>query len=79
VILNYGSGSAPLTSTRNYLVNGRNAGAAAPAPWNGLGGIVSSYAHANGNGFNLAVGYADNAVLSTLRAAGLTPAFWVSR
>jgi len=57
-------------AVRNLLKNGRNAGAAQAAPWNGLGGISSSYATQNGNGFNLALGYADNADLASVRASG---------
>jgi len=55
---------------RNLLKNGRNAGPASAAPWNGLGGIVSTYAHNVGNGFNLAIGYADNTDLAAVRASG---------
>jgi len=55
---------------RNLLKNGRNAGPASAAPWNGAGGIVSTFAHTNGNGFNLAIGYADNTDLAAVRASG---------
>jgi len=55
---------------RNLLKNGRNAGPASAAPWNGSGGITSSYANSNGNGFNLAMGYADNLDLAAVRASG---------
>jgi len=57
-------------SIRNLLVNGRNAPPASAAPWNGNGGITSTYAHNTGNGFNLAVGYADNTDLAAVRASG---------
>jgi len=55
---------------RNLLSNGRNAGPASAAPWNGNGGITSTYAHNVGNGFNLAIGYADNTDLAAVRASG---------
>jgi len=55
---------------RNLLKNGRNAGPASAAPWNGAGGITSTYAHNIGNGFNLAIGYADNTDLAAVRASG---------
>jgi len=55
---------------RNLLVNGRNAPPANAAPWNGNGGITSTYAHNVGNGFNLAIGYADNTDLAAVRASG---------
>src|SRR5262249_9239414 len=54
---------------RNLLKNGRNGGSGAPGGWNGVGGIVSSYANANGNGFNLAVGYGDNEDLALVPAS----------
>jgi len=72
LIVNYGSDttSAARATIRNLLINGRNAGPASAAPWNGTGGITSTYAHNNGNGFNLALGYADNADLSQHNAFG---------
>jgi len=72
VIVNYGSDTthSARDAIRNLLKNGRNAGAAQAAPWNGAGGIVSTYANQNGNGFNLAVGYADNTDLAAVRASG---------
>jgi len=72
VIVNYGSETTHATrdAIRNLLKNGRNAGPASAAPWNGLGGIVSTYAHNTGNGFNLAIGYADNTDLAAVRASG---------
>jgi hypothetical protein len=75
IILDYGTGAAPLTSVRQYLINGRNAAPGNPAPWNGLGGITSSYAHTNGNGSNLAIGYADNAQLAMVSASGSYSSF----
>jgi len=77
LIVNYGDETTHATrnAIRNLLINGRNAGPASAASWNGLGGIVSSYARANGNGFNLAVGYADNADLAAVRASGSYTSF----
>jgi len=77
LILNYGSDTthSARDAIRNLLVNGRNAGPASAAPWNGLGGIMSSYANANGNGFNLAIGYGDNEDLAAVRAAGSYTSF----
>ena len=60
---------------RNLLVNGRNGGPASAAAWNGMGGITSTFAHNNGNGFNLAIGYADNADLAAVRASGSYTSF----
>jgi len=77
LVVNYGDDTTGATrdTIRNLLKNGRNAGAAQAAPWNGPGGIVSSTANQTGNGFNLAIGYADNADLATVRAAGSYTAF----
>jgi len=72
MILNYTT-AAP-TNLRNYLSSGRNAPAASAAPWNGSG-IQSSYARDNGNGFNLAIGYADNTDLAAVRASGSYTSF----
>jgi fibronectin-binding autotransporter adhesin len=71
LVVNYGNETTGATrdAIRNLLVNGRNAGPGAPATWNGSGGIVSSFAHNNGNGSNLAIGYADNATLASISAA----------
>jgi len=73
IIVNYAAGDTTQSvrqAVRNLLVNGRNAPAASAAPWNGAGGMVSTYAHNVGNGFNLAVGYADNEDLAAVRASG---------
>jgi len=77
MIINYGNQTtgATLANVRNLLINGRNAGPGAAAPWNGAGGITSTFAHNNGNGFNLAIGYADNAVLASINAAGSYTSF----
>jgi len=77
MIVNYGSQTTHATrdAIRNLLINGRNAPPASPAPWNGLGGIVSYSANANGNGFNLAMAYADNQDLAAVRAAGSYTSF----
>jgi fibronectin-binding autotransporter adhesin len=77
LIVNYGptDNNATRDAIRNLLVNGRNAAPGNPAPWNGLGGIVSSYAHTNGNGSNLAIGYADNAQLAIVSASGSYTSF----
>jgi len=63
-----------LSSIRSYLTTGRDAAAGQPAPWDGPG-IISSYANQNGNGFNLAIGYADNIDLSSVRASGSYTSF----
>jgi len=77
VIVNYSSDTTHATrdAIRNLLKNGRNAAPGTSAPWNGAGGIMSSYANVNGDGFSLAIGYADNADLVNLRAAGSYSAF----
>jgi hypothetical protein len=77
IILNYGNETTNATrdTIRNLLINGRNAAPGNPAPWNGLGGITSSYAHTNGNGSNLAIGYADNAQLAIVSASGSYTSF----
>jgi len=77
LVVNYGTETTHATrdAIRNLLKNGRNAGAAQAAPWNGAGGIISTYAHNNGNGFNLALGYADNADLASVRASGSYTSF----
>jgi len=75
LIISYGTNAAPLSSVRQYLKNGRNAGAGAAAPWNGAGGIISTYAHNNGNGFNLAIGYANNADLASASSTGSYTSF----
>jgi hypothetical protein len=74
VIVNYADASA-LTDIHNYLATGRGTGPGSPATWLGPGGIISSVAHTIGNGFNVAVGYADNASLGSLSAAGSYTAF----
>jgi len=73
LIITYPAGDtthAARDAIRNLLANGRNAGPANAAPWNGNGGITSTYAHNVGNGFNLAIGYADNTDLAAVRASG---------
>jgi hypothetical protein len=77
MIVNYGAETTNATrnTIRNLLINGRNAGPGSPAPWNGNNGITSSFAHTNGNGFNLAIGYADNAQLAAISAAGSYTSF----
>jgi len=77
LIINYGSDTthAARDAIRNLLINGRNAGAGQAAPWNGNGGITSTYAHNTGNGFNLAIGYADNTDLAAVRASGSYTSF----
>jgi len=72
LIVNYTT-TAP-TSLRDYLVSGRNAPAASAAPWNGPG-IRSTYALNNGNGFNLAIGQADNNALAAVNANGSYTSF----
>ena len=57
---------SPLSSIRQYLINGRGPAGFGNATWNGAGGITSSYANANGNGSNLAIGYANNADLAAV-------------
>jgi hypothetical protein len=74
VILNYADSSA-LTGVHTYLTTGRGAGPGAPATWLGPGGIISTVAHTIGNGSNVAVGYADNASLGAISAAGSYTAF----
>jgi len=72
-IVNYPSGDtthATRDTIRNLLKNGRNGAPGSPGAWNGGGGITSSYANAHGNGFNLAIGYADNEDLAAVRASG---------
>jgi len=65
LIVNYGSDTTHATrdTIRNLLKNGRNA-TGGSAAWNGNGGITSTYAHNNGNGTNLSIGYGDNEDLS---------------
>jgi len=78
VMVSYSAGDtthAMRETIRNLLINGRNAGPGMAAPWNGLGGISSSYATTNGNGFNLAIGYADNEDLAAVRASGSYTSF----
>jgi len=80
MIVNYSTGDNNVTrnAIRNLLINGRNASPDAPAPWNGLGGITSSYANpanAIGNGTNLAIGYADNAALASINPSGSYASF----
>jgi len=77
LIVNYGSETTGATrdAIRNLLINGRNAAPGNPATWNGLGGIVSSYSNTNGNGSNLAIGYADNAQLAIVSASGSYTSF----
>jgi len=72
MVINYGSDTTHATrdAIRNLLINGRNAAPAQAAPWNGSGGIISTYANQTGNGFNLAIGYADNTDLAAVRASG---------
>jgi len=73
VIITYPTGDTTHSvrdTVRNLLRNGRNAPPANAAPWNGAGGITSTYAHNAGNGFNLAIGYADNTDLAAVRASG---------
>jgi len=73
LIVNYSATDrthATRDTIRNLLKNGRNAGPAQAAPWNGNGGISSSFAHTNGDGFNFAIGYADNTDLAAVRASG---------
>jgi len=60
---------ATLTNVSAYLTGGRNGSPGAPGLWNGPG-IQSSYANQFGNGFNLAIGYADNTDLAAVRASG---------
>jgi len=73
LILNY-STTPPLDTIRPYLTKGRNAAPASAAPWNGPG-IQSTYANQFGNGFNLAIGYADNVDLAAVRASGSYTSF----
>jgi len=73
VIINYAAQS-PANDIRAYLLTGRNAQPAHAAPWNG-NGIRSSYATTNGNGFNLAIGYADNVDVAAVRASGSYTSF----
>jgi len=61
MIVNY-SGASPVNAVRGYLQTGRAAPGGAPAMWNGPG-IDSSLASVMGNGFNVAIGYVDNAAL----------------
>src|SRR5262249_44563839 len=78
LIVSYSAGDtthATRDAIRNLLKNGRNGAAGAPGSWNGNGGITSSYANANGNGFNLAVGYGDNEDLALVRASGSYTSF----
>jgi T5SS/PEP-CTERM-associated repeat protein len=77
IIVNYGAETTNATrdTIRNLLVNGRNAAPGNPAPWNGVGGITSTFAHTNGNGSNLAIGYADNAQLAVISASGSYTSF----
>src|SRR5262249_23116224 len=77
MIVNYGSETTHATraTIRNLLINGRGGPGPFAGGWNGSGGIASSFAHANGNGFNLAIGYADNAELATHNAFGSYTAF----
>jgi len=78
VIVNYptgGDSDATRDNVRNLLVNGRHITTTDTHGWDGTGGITSSYAHTNGNGSNLAVGYADNDALASVNAAGSYDSF----
>jgi len=61
--------STTLTSLHSYLQSGRAGSPGSPGAWNGPG-IQSSYAKQFGNGFNLAIGYADNTDLAAVRTSG---------
>jgi hypothetical protein len=70
MIINY-TGASPVATIRQYLIKGRGT-TAAPATWNGLGGIMSSKASpasqglggTNNDGQSLALGYAENSAIS---------------
>jgi len=76
--------STSMTNIRNLIINGRGGSGYGNATWNGTGGITSTRATVStlglggvGNGFNLAVGYADNGDFATygLRPTGSYTAF----
>ena len=74
VILNY-TDIAVLTDIRAYLATGRGAPSNMAATWLGPGGIISTVANLIGNGFNVAIGYADNVGLAGVNSTGSYTAF----
>jgi len=74
LIINY-EGTAPLSTIRSYLASGRGTSGPQAATWAGSTGIISSYAHNNGNGYNIALGMANNADLASVSASGSYTSF----